>query len=176
MEVKYYDWLAHHEDIRGDKIAIRDLDSKQDISYRHLNRRATSLAAYMQRNGVKRGDRVALLIRNCPAFFEVQFACSKIGAICLPLNWRLTPNELSYILNDATPCALIHDHVFADTAPDLASACDIRLVLEVRESGEESTYELAMETNDDYTPVETTHDDVCMIMYTSGTTGHPKVQ
>ena len=48
MEVKYYDWLEHHEDIRGDKIAIRDLDSKQDISYRHLNRRATSLAAYLQ--------------------------------------------------------------------------------------------------------------------------------
>ena len=110
MEVKYYDWLEHHEDIRGDKIAIRDLDSKQDISYRHLNRRAASLAAYLQSNGVKKGDRVALLIRNCPAFFEVQFACSKIGAICLPLNWRLTPNELSYILNDATPCALIHDH------------------------------------------------------------------
>ncbi|MGB1118172.1 MAG: acyl-CoA synthetase [Parvibaculales bacterium] len=174
MEVKYYDWLAHHEDIRGDKIAIRDLDTKQDISYRHLNRRAASLAAYLQSNGVKKGDRVGLLIRNCPAFFEVQFACSKIGAICLPLNWRLTPNELSYILNDATPCTLIHDHVFADTAPDLASACNIGLVLEVREPGEDSSYEQAMETNEEYTPVETTHDDVCMIMYTSGTTGHPK--
>ena len=91
---------------------------------------------------------MALLIRNCPEFFEVQFACSKIGAICLPLNWRLTPNELSYILNDATPCTLIHDHVFADTAPDLASACKIGLVLEVREPGEDSTYEQALETNE----------------------------
>ena len=174
MGVKYYDWLAHHEDIRGDKIAIRDLDTKQGISYRQLNHRAASLAAYLQTNGVKKGDRVALLIRNCPEFFEVQFACSKIGAICLPLNWRLTPNELTYILNDATPCTLIHDYVFADTAPDLASACNIGLVLEVRDPGEDSTYEQALETNESYTPVETTHDDVCMIMYTSGTTGHPK--
>ena len=130
MEVKYYDWLDHHDDIRGDKIAIRDLDTKQDISYRHLNRRAASLAAYLQSNGVKKGDRVALLIRNCPAFFEVQFACSKIGAICLPLNWRLTPNELSYILDDATPCVLVHDLIFADTAPELARACNIGLVLD----------------------------------------------
>ncbi len=174
MAVKYYDWLAHHEDIRGDKIAIRDLDMKQDISYRHLNRRAASLAAHLQSKGVQKGDRVALLIRNCPAFFEVQFACSKIGAICLPLNWRLTPNELTYILNDSTPCTLVHDHVFADTAPDLAAACNIAMVLEVRDPGEDSTYEQAMETNEAFTPVETTHDDVCMIMYTSGTTGHPK--
>ena len=58
------------------------------------------------------------------------------------------PNELSYILNDATPCTLIHDHVFADTAPDLASACNIGLVLEVREPGEDSTYEQALETNE----------------------------
>ena len=48
MGVKYYDWLAHHEDIRGDKIAIRDLDTKQGISYRQLNHRAASLAAYLQ--------------------------------------------------------------------------------------------------------------------------------
>ena len=174
MAVKYYDWLAHHEDIRGDKIAIRDLDTDQQISYRQLNRRAASLAAYMQANGVKKGDRVALLIRNCPAFFEVQFACSKIGAICLPLNWRLTPNELTYILNDSTPCTLVHDHIFSDTAPELAASCNIGLVLEVREAGEDSSYEQAMETNEDFTPVETTHDDVSMIMYTSGTTGHPK--
>lgn len=58
MAVKYYDWLAHHEDIRGDKIAIRDLDTDQQISYRQLNRRAASLAAYMQANGVKKGDSI----------------------------------------------------------------------------------------------------------------------
>ena len=46
MEVKYYDWLEHHEDIRGDKIAIRDLDSKQDISYRHLNRLLPQVVLY----------------------------------------------------------------------------------------------------------------------------------
>ena len=49
MEVKYYDWLNHHDDIRGEKIAIRDLDTKQDISYRHLNRRAASLAVQRKR-------------------------------------------------------------------------------------------------------------------------------
>ena len=79
MEVKYYDWLAHHEDIRGDKIAIRDLDTKQGISYRQLNNRAASLAAYLQTNGVKKGDRVALLIRNCPEFLRCSLRVPKSG-------------------------------------------------------------------------------------------------
>ena len=116
MAVKYFDWLDQHENIRADKIAIHDLDTDVQTSYKQLNHRAQRLAAHLQSQGIKKGDRVALLIRNCTAFFEVQFACSKIGAICLPLNWRLTASELSYILQDSTPSAMVYDHVFADVA------------------------------------------------------------
>lgn len=174
MAVKYFDWLDQHESIRPDKMAILDVDTGVKTSYRQLNARARKLAAQLQADGVKKGDRVALLLRNCTAFFEAQFACSKIGAICLPLNWRLTSNELAYILGDSTPSVLIYDYVFAETAVPLTDSCNIALSLEVREPGEDSTYEQALDHQLSHENVESTHDDVCMIMYTSGTTGHPK--
>lgn len=174
MSIPYYDWLDHHERRRGHKIAIHDLDSGRKISYSELNRRALKLAANLQSRGVTKGERVALLLRNCPEFFEAQFACNKLGAICLPLNWRLTKNELGYILRDATPSVLIHDEDFSETSKLLAYECQVAHRLEVRESGASSSYEQALEHEPNLTASSSTLDDTCMIMYTSGTTGHPK--
>jgi fatty-acyl-CoA synthase len=100
MAVKYYDWTAHHADMRPEKVAIIDLDYDTHLTYQQLDARAAALAGWLQHQGVKKGDRVALLMANCPEFFEIQFACSKVGAICLPMNWRLTAKELAYILSD----------------------------------------------------------------------------
>ena len=174
MAVKYYDWLDQHESVRPDKVAIQDLDAGVRLTYSELNARARALAGFLQANGIKKGDRVALLVRNRPEFFEAQFACAKIGAICLPLNWRLTVNELKYILEDSSPDALIHDHVFADTANTLVAQLKTRISLELAEPMEASSYEAAMAEALPHSVVDATHDDVSMIMYTSGTTGHPK--
>ena len=174
MAVKYYDWLDQHESVRPDKIAIQDLDAGTRLTYTQLNDRAKQLAGYLQTKGIKKGDRVALLMRNRTEFFEAQFACSKIGAICLPLNWRLTVNELKYILEDSCPTALIYDYVFADNASTLIKSLSISENLELAEPMEKSSYETALGKKHAHTQVDTTHEDVCMIMYTSGTTGHPK--
>ena len=63
---------------------------------------------------------MALLAPNCPEYFELQFACGRLGAIMLPLNWRLTVPELEYILGDATPKLLVHDKGFAQQAQALS--------------------------------------------------------
>jgi len=174
MSVKYFDWLDQHEGVRPSKIAIRDLDTQQTVTYSQLNDRSKKLAGYLQKSGVKKGDRVAILIRNCPEFFESQFACSKIGAICLPINWRLTANEIDYIVKDSSPVALIYDHVFAETANTVSTSNSIKINLEVEPQNQNSTYEMVLAESCAMTQVTSTHDDVTMIMYTSGTTGHPK--
>ena len=94
MSVKYYDWTAYHANMRGDKVAIIDLDTNNEVTYAQLDERAERLASWLQAQGVTKGDRVALLTPNCPEVFEAEFACAKIGAICIPLNWRLTVPEL----------------------------------------------------------------------------------
>ena len=77
-----------------------------------------------------------LLTPNCPEVFEAQFACSKIGAICIPLNWRLTELELEYILGDSSPKALIYDAKFADAAEQLISLCSVpnSLILDAQDA------------------------------------------
>ena len=112
MSVKHYDWTEHQANIRPNKIAIKDLDTGSELSYGQLDLRAHKLGAWFQAEGIKKGDRIALLLPNMPEFFEIQFACSKIGAICLPLNWRLSEKELEYILNDSSPSLLIFDASF----------------------------------------------------------------
>ena len=113
---------------------------------------------------------MALLAPNCPEYFELQFACGRLGAIMLPLNWRLTVPELAYILGDSTPRLLIHDKAFAQQATALS-----KNLLEIDPENPTSAYERALASGAPVPPpVPLTHDDIGMVMYTSGTTGHPK--
>ena len=103
MPMKYYDWTAHHAYSQPDKVAIVDLHTGREFSYAALDERASRLADWLQKQGVVKGDRIAVLALNCPEFMELEFACSKIGAVALPVNWRLTVPELEYIFSDSTP-------------------------------------------------------------------------
>ena len=175
MKVKHYDWTAHHAGVRGDKVAIVDLDTGSETTYAELDQRASRLAAWMQSQGMAKGDRVAILAPNCPEIFETAFACAKIGVICLPLNWRLTVPELEYILQDSSPKLLINDVKFAKESDALVRLCKTPLQLQLDVADANSSYALKVANSDgDYQAVACNHDDVAMIMYTSGTTGHPK--
>ena len=94
----YYDWIAHHAHRRPKQLAINDLQTDRTYTYAELHRRTDQLTGWLAAQGIAKGDRVALLAPNCPEYFELQFACGRLGAIMLPLNWRLTVPELEYIL------------------------------------------------------------------------------
>ena len=127
MSVKHYDWSAYHSYVRPNKIAIRDLSANQSVTYKELDDRACLLANWLQKVGVEKGDRVAILSQNCAEFFELEFACAKIGAIELPLNWRLTKPELEYILKDSTPKVIIYDQSFSEISNQLVKDCGIKM-------------------------------------------------
>jgi fatty-acyl-CoA synthase len=165
-----YDWITHHAGRRPSQLAIHDLQTKRKFTYADLDRRADRLAGAIAARGVGKGDRVALLAPNCAEYFELQFACGRLGAIMLPLNWRLTVPELEYILGDAQPKLLIHDKGVAQQA---AALCDSRLEIDVERP--DGDYERALQQAlRPPAPAPLTHDDIAMIMYTSGTTGYPK--
>jgi fatty-acyl-CoA synthase len=177
--VRAYDWIRHHRANRGRKEAVRELATGRSFSYADLDRRADAMAAYLTALGIGRGDRVALLAHNGVEYFDLQFACMRTGAIAVLLNWRLTVTELEYILNDSSPGLLIHDIGFADAAAELQRRCGIGQLLCIDTSAAQAggnPYEAALETatGRPLAPVALTHDDVVTIMYTSGTTGHPK--
>jgi fatty-acyl-CoA synthase len=180
MSVLASDWIAFHADRTPEKLALIDQASGRRYTYGEMNDRAARLAAYLRDAwGVVRGDRVAILAKNSTEYFEFQSACVKLGALMLPLNWRLAEQELRFILQDSGAVGIVYDAEFADRIPPLMGA---PLVNRLRlNSGsafmdEFPEYESAIDATHARVVMspQTTHDDPTLIMYTAGTTGRPK--
>ena len=149
------------------------------ITYRELNGRVNGLAKGLLDLGIGKGDIVAILLFNCPECIEITFAVNKIGAVWLPLNFRLVGAELSYILNNAEAKALISENDFSKTIQEINK--EIPTVNKYIAVGEEGPgdwerYDELVEKNFgaevDHADVEL--DDLHRLVYTSGTTAHPK--
>ena len=152
-----------------------DLGTARRFTYADLNQRTDRLASVLvNRFGVAVGDRVAVLARNSSNIFEVQFACWKLGAIFVPLNWRLARPELQFIVGDSNPRVLLYDSSFTDKAAGLASIAH-RLAWEAA-GGPDDEYEAALASAPavGYRAPDNTLSTILTVMYTSGTTGRPK--
>ena len=120
------------------------------------------------------GDRVAVLSMNDTDVFELQFACRRLGAIFLPLNWRLAVPELEFIAKDAGPVVLLHGEEFADAAREVARLAGVPHTADLA-NGKPSAYEAGLASARgalDLPALDLA--DIWTIMYTSGTTGRPK--
>lgn len=171
------DWLRYHARSRPEAVAVVDIGSGRRFTYEEFNRRAECLAASMQLDfGIQAGDRVAIYSQNTSNIFEVQFACWKLGASYVPLNWRLALRELVYIATDCSPKMLFHEGERADVAEAFATTAGItqRVCWDGVSSGA-ADYESMLVTSDStFVRAQNSHDTLACVMYTSGTTGHPK--
>lgn len=139
------------------------------LTFGGLDDRTTRLAHALRELGVRKGDRVGMLSTNHPAYLEVLFSCGILGAIFVPLNARLTAPEVAFAVEDAGLSVLVHSDALAAVATDAVASRNVtRIVL-----GEEydSRIAAASSTRIDEPVIG---DDLCFIMYTSGTTGRPK--
>ncbi|MGB7342531.1 MAG: long-chain fatty acid--CoA ligase [Phototrophicaceae bacterium] len=175
------DWVAFHADRTPDKIAFIDQATGQELSYSALNERASQLATVMRdRWDVRAGDRIAILAKNSIEYFAFQFACIKLGAMMLPLNWRLAVPEWIFICEDAGATGIIYDAEFAEHIPTLLAETTLEYTLRIDlgnpPTDERPSYEdaIANTSADVVMNPNTTHDTPMTIMYTSGTTGRPK--
>jgi fatty-acyl-CoA synthase len=144
-------------------------------TYAEFNRRANILAHALRALGVNHGDRVGYLDLNHPNFFVTLFATAKLGAIFVPLNFRLTAPELSFIIRDAGVHTLVHDEAFAPLIDEIRDELPCReLVCTVARNGVRSFDSLFHDQRDSDHDNQIAVDEVAWIMYTSGTTGRPK--
>jgi len=169
-------WIERQADFRPEKCAIRF--AGKDLSYAEfagdVNRLADALAAELN---VQPGDRVAYLGLNSPELIVLLFACARMGAILVPLNWRLADPELVHVLQHSSPRSLFVEPGFAGQVENFSD--DIKAVSRVAygddrdgwigyagllESGS-TTFQPGKETNGS---------DPVLLCYTSGTTGKPK--
>ncbi|MFF6772993.1 long-chain fatty acid--CoA ligase [Streptomyces sp. NPDC012637] len=138
------------------------------VTYAALHERTTRLAHGLRAAGVRRGDRIAYLGPNHPAFLETLFAAGLLGAVFVPLNTRLAAPEIAYQLEDSGASVLLHSPAHATTAETVTG---VRTVVE---AGGAAYEELLATGSAEPIDEAVSPDDVCIIMYTSGTTGRPK--
>jgi fatty-acyl-CoA synthase len=160
-------------------MAIVDAHTGRTFTYAELDERANRLASFLKISlGLKRGDRVSILAQNSSDYYEVLFACGKMGAILNTLNWRLAVPELEYILKDCTPKVLIYEPAFAAAVDALRQSIDCQYYVMMGESAPDGewTYEGAIANGDPGGVPQPAleYGDTWAILYTSGTTGRPK--
>ncbi len=163
-------WIEQHAASSPDRVAIRFEGT--EISYRALYARIQSAAGFFHNtHGIGRGDRVAYLGFNTPECVISLFACARLGAVYLPLNWRLALPELDHVLGHAEPKVLITDSHHWNSAVGLVtgrSECTLIDCENVVSASEDC----------DTTLTESNFggglDAPLLLVYTSGTTGRPK--
>ena len=107
MPTQHFDWIAHHAANRGDALAMVDLATGRRLTYAAFHDRVGRLAAGLHSAyGIGRGDRVGVPAHNSTDLCEIQFACARLGAVFVPMNWRLTVPELSFNVGDFEPVVL----------------------------------------------------------------------
>ena len=162
-------WIEEHAISAPQKVAIKYETSR--ISYRSLSDSIERTARYLEKScGIGRGDRVAYLGFNRPECLIVFFACASIGAIYLPLNWRLAPPELQYIFVDSAPSVLMCDSIHHDIGASLIPFTPSSKLLDIEAL--KSLLEVPTPSAEDSN--ESNWDFPVLLVYTSGTTGRPK--
>jgi len=149
-------------------------DSKR-ISYEQFDQRANRLGNALTSWGVEKGDRVALLLYNSRELAEGIFGIARAGAIGVPLNYRLKPNELAYILNHSGSKVLLYGSEFSEQALPLHKLTELEKFICIEGSGPDIGYEeLLSQFSGTSPPFKIGEDDPAALLYTSGTTGRPK--
>lgn len=151
--------------------AMTDLVTGRCVTYEALNRAATQAARMLAKEGVAAQDRVAVLCRNRIEFFEILFACAKLGAVLVPLNWRMPARELKILIDDCAPRAVVAGAEDRDT---LAAAVEGGDIIDLDNDGA-GGYRARCAAAADF-PLRAFWPgcEAWYLLYTSGTTGRPK--
>ncbi|MCX7857114.1 MAG: long-chain-fatty-acid--CoA ligase [Deltaproteobacteria bacterium] len=151
---------------------------KKRATFSEVNERVNRLATTLLEMGVKKGDRIGVLLHNCHQFVEIYFASAKIGAIFCPYNNHFRQKELTYIINYSEPKVLFIDSEFSglvyEIKKDLGSV-EHYVCLSSPEQDEMMDYEeLILRGKNEEPDVQVNDDDICSMIFTAGTTGRPK--
>lgn len=148
----------------------------RSYTYRRFNEEVNRLANGLLSLGIKKGDKLALMMKNSDHFVFTFFAAAKIGAVAVPVNFRLTASEVQYILEQSDAAVVVCDQEFEKIISDAKQGAIVRSVITV---GEPETvgfhsFEKVLSDNKNEPEADVSEKDDLEILYTSGTTGRPK--
>jgi acyl-CoA synthetase (AMP-forming)/AMP-acid ligase II len=157
--------------------ALIDIPNQRRMTYGELDERVRRLAnALTGELGLQKGDRVAILSKNCIEYMEIYYACARCGMISQPLNWRLGEEELVRILRDGDPSAVVISDEYSELRKVLQASIDASHWFSFG-PGSDDSYDALIERASDEEPAVSDSvggDDPVLILYTGGTTGESK--
>jgi len=148
------------------------------ITWAELHSRTNRLGHGLLTLGVKKGDKIAFMFHNTPEFIEINYAIQKVGAIPVPMNYRFTPREIEYQANHCDAVVLFYETIWQEQVQKARP--ELKHVRHFIAAGPDPApdviqYEdLISRQPDQPLEIPTTRDDVCVMIYTGGTTGFPK--
>ncbi|TRW87803.1 long-chain-fatty-acid--CoA ligase [Mycolicibacterium sp. 018/SC-01/001] len=168
--------LSRHAMMQPHGVALRFLGAS--TTWAELDRRVSALAGALHRRGLGVGDRVLILMLNRPEFIETTIAATRLGAIAVPVNFRMTAPEIAFLVSDCTASVVVTEPVLAPVATAVR-ALDPSLQTVVVAGGDTDAadvlaYEDLLAEDAPCPIVDVPDDSPALIMYTSGTTGRPK--
>lgn len=159
-----------------EKLALICQDTR--LTYRAFNERCNRLVHSLYNLGISKGDHIALLSKNCHCHFELFFASAKAGTVFIPLNYRLSPREIIYIINDSESNTLFFAKEYLPMIKTIERELKgVKLYISTDDSVDGFlSYEELLSHSDSSEPDTSSidEDDIVTIFYTSGTTGYPK--
>jgi fatty-acyl-CoA synthase len=174
-DMNWFAVLAHHAIRSPDKVMT--VFEGEQTTYGEMAARSTALAAGLRDRGVGRGDVVGLLAYNCPEFLETIFAANYLGAVAMPINWRLAAPEVRYILEHSRAGVLVCDQALVGLGTEATEGIEppvARVCVTTDAPRGWAAFRGLHGDPGEVAPAPMADDDIHRLMYTSGTTGRPK--
>lgn len=162
----------HLTEGRGEKIVF--YTSEGDVTFAELADQVNRAGNVLTSLGAEPGDRVLMVVKDCPEFFYIFFGAIKAGIVPVPVNTMLFDADYTYMIEDSGCKVLVHSPEFTETVETALAATEHKPAVILRSTGAGSLAELAEAASPDLVPAETGPEDDCFWLYSSGSTGRPK--
>ena len=163
------DWLSRWAELSPKATALTDGDTGRSLNYLEFYQQACAGAAFLKtKYNIKKGDRVVHFSTNELSSYILFFSLARLGAVLVPINFRLTARELTYVINDADPALIIYESQFTETMQSIQKDLKSSEVLEF------SKFDQALLNSSVHLEFLASWKSTALIIYTSGTTGFPK--
>ncbi len=171
-----YDLIARNARSFGDRPAWFDADERRTWTFADYREQVDRLAVGLRATGLRRGDRLGILGQNCFEYFLLYGAAAALGAIALPINWRLSADEICFNLNDCEPVAIFVDQAYQDFMQGLQDRLtSIKAYYNLnRNAGSFREFESLMRMEEDFMPADVTTDDGFVIIHTAAVGARPR--